>query len=170
MKYKLFLFCLIIFSCKSKEEKKIYYSDVKLSFYPSIHHIESLSEIFNTIGLAKFGGIDKSNYTWLRKNDNLLELHNIILNEIGYKNILNKNAFHSKMVFSFSDHIEWKNMSYNAVIDSLLFYRNKGTKNYYSKFWDRRIKEKNHLAVYKILTDVLIKVFRIKEIVKMSNF
>ena len=112
----------------------------------------------------KWGGIDtyltnNSPLDWIRKPENLLTAHNTI-KHIGYQRFISDSIFNAPM--RFQDDFggmwrhDWEDLSISQVLDSLInsYNQSRPDTNYFKKFWDRRIAEKNDKVLICILKDI----------------
>jgi hypothetical protein len=140
------------------------WTEKPIEFVNSIPHVDSKGGYFDLIKSFKWGGIDtyltnKSPLDWIRKPENLLIAHNTI-KTIGYKYFISDSIFKSPM--RFQDDFggmwrhDWEDLSISQVLDSLIdsYNQSRPDSNYFKKFWDRRIAEKNDKVLICVLKDI----------------
>jgi hypothetical protein len=128
---------LIFISCtdNSEQEFEIAFKEKELSFL----HLKHGLNIDSTV-------------VWIRKPNNILMLHETF-KKIGYERILSRYDWKNSTTVNGFGYV--KNSLYN-LIDSLeITYQDyENTPKYYKEFWERRKKENNDEAVYKVITEV----------------
>ena len=159
-KYTAILVLLFLSSCisdKSRQDKIRFYNDVTLPYESTIFHIDSIEELLANIIDVKYYGTNRLNVNWFREKENLELLHKVF-RKIGYKNIIDRSVFQSKIQFYNSVNKDWGTNSYASLIDTLIITNKElsllSPNNYFRRFWERRQQEGNNDILIEILKDI----------------
>jgi len=127
--------------------KKLDFSQ-SISFYFDNDFLTQITSVKYCCGL-------EHNDKWLRNSDNLLSTFNVI-KKIGIKRFISDNEYRTSLEENNYDGFDWKGLSLNKIVTKMIVSYNfeKDTSSYYYKFWNRRKKENNDVAVFNILNQV----------------
>jgi hypothetical protein len=162
----------VIISCTSVFVQKTFignWKEKELEFSESLSFSENNNQ-FETILSNKFcciGGNEyqEKQFKWLRKPNNLWSFFNI-LKSCGLDSFLSKEQYNKKLDEDDYWGEDWKGLSLNQVVDSLIktFNFSHDSSDYYTSFWERRRIEMNDSIVLTILneTDSFFEVGKIK--------
>jgi hypothetical protein len=137
------------------------FSESKYDFFESFRHNPQNDFYYELPFDLKFGGIrsfsfdsiEKKDYSWLRKSNNLEVAFNAF-SSVGLDKFISKDKYFKKNK-NWCCKTEWENKSLNEIISG--FIKSDTTSNaqdYYSKFWKRRKLENNLKVTYEILIQI----------------
>ena len=146
---------LILTGCLNYEKEvcKKGIPDKNYAFLDAIKRKSDFNYLEYITDIREFGLL--SNYSWLRKSENL-KLFYASVKSVGIEKFISKDEFNKSLFTSHYAKSCWENKSLNQITKNLIdsYSDSSDFDKYYIEFWNRREIEKNKEVTYQILTDI----------------